>query len=95
MLFAVKTTTNARKDIQDAIEWENKRKAGLADRFLADFEQKITILSHSPYIGSVRYENIRCVPTNIFQYLVHYIVNDDGKQVIILRVLHTSRKPNW
>ena len=95
MPYAITTTTNARRDIQDAIGWENMRKAGLAKRFLVDLDKKLAAIANTPYLGSVRYENVRCVPTKIFQYLIHYTVDDILQQIIILRVLHTSRQPIW
>jgi len=95
MLYSIITTTNARRDIQNAIDWEEQRKLGLAKRFIAILEQKLFSICRSPYIGSVRYANVRCIVTDVFQYLIHYIVDDDSQQIIILRVLHTSRKPVW
>jgi plasmid stabilization system protein ParE len=95
MLYTIITTTNARRDIQEAMDWENMRKQGLAKRFLSDLEQKLQAIALTPYLGSVRYENVRCVPTKIFQYLIHYYVDDLTHQIFILRVLHTSRKPIW
>lgn len=95
MLYTIITTTNARLDIQNAIDWENERSSGLGKRFFEELEQKIFTISKSPYIGSVRYENIRCVVTTIFSYLIHYTVDDTNQQIIILRVFHTSREPIW
>jgi len=40
MPYLVVVTANARKDIQEAINWEDKRHPGLGLRFLADFEQR-------------------------------------------------------
>ena len=54
MAFAVITTTNARRDMQQAIDWEN-----LGARFLEFLHLKFTSLSITPFIGSVRYENVR------------------------------------
>lgn len=100
MLYTIITTTNARRDIQDAINWENRRHPGLAKRFLTDLEQRLLTIAGTPYIGAVRYENVRCVVTTVFQYLIHqylihYIVDDEHQQIFILRVLHTSREPVW
>jgi plasmid stabilization system protein ParE len=95
MLYTVITTTNARRDIQHAIDWEDKRKPGLAKRFLKDLDHKLLSVAITPYIGSVRYENVRCIVTDIFQYLIHYIVDDNLQRVIVLRILHTSREPIW
>ena len=95
MPYTLVTTTNSRRDIQEAIDWENHRKTGLAIRFLEELDQKLSVISHTPHIGAVRYENVRCLPTKVFHYLIHYIVDDDLQQIVVLRILHTSRKPVW
>ncbi|MBC7398457.1 MAG: type II toxin-antitoxin system RelE/ParE family toxin [Mucilaginibacter sp.] len=95
MRYDIITTTNARLDIQDAIDWEDKRNAGLGKRLFTELDQKINKLATSPYIGSVRYDNVRCIVTEVFSYLIHYLVDDVNKQILILRVLHTSRRPIW
>jgi len=93
--FTIVTTTNSRRDIQDAIDWENHRKLGLATHFLEELDQKLSLISRTPYVGAIRYENVRCLPTKVFHYLIHYIVDDAQQQIYILRILHTSRKPVW
>ncbi len=95
MRYTIVTTTNSRRDIQDAIDWENQRKQGLAIRFLEELDQKLSAISHTTYIAAVRYENVRCLPTKVFHYLIHYVVDDAQQQIYILRILHTSRKPVW
>ena len=95
MPFAVITTTNARRDIQTAIDWENSRSPNLGTRFLEYLHLKFTSLSFTPFIGSTRYENVRCTTTDVFQYLIHYTVDVDSQRVTILRVLHTKQKPIW
>jgi plasmid stabilization system protein ParE len=72
MLYTIITTSNARRDIQIAIDWENMRKRGLAKRFFEDLEQKLLAIADTPYLGSVRYKNARCVATNISPIL--YII---------------------
>lgn len=95
MAFAIITTTNARRDIQRAIDWENSRSPNLGERFIKYLHQKFYDLSITPLIGSIRYENVRCTTTDVFQYLIHYIVDLELQQIIILRVLHTKQKPIW
>ncbi len=76
MPYTVVTSTNARRDIQQAIDWENMRKPGLANYFLDDLEKKLEDLSRTPGIGSIRYENVHLAHTKIFSYNIHYIVDE-------------------
>ena len=95
MPFAIITTTNARRDIQQALDWENSRNEHLGERFLEYLHLKLNTLSITPFIGRMRYENVRCTTTDVFQYLIHYTVNMELQQIIIIRVLHTRKKPIW
>ena len=40
MSYSVITTTAARRDIQEAIDWEDERNSGLGKRFFTDLEQR-------------------------------------------------------
>lgn len=93
MKFSVITTKNARRDIQQAIDWENERSVGLGERFLDYLKEKVEVLVLMPYIGSIRVDNIRCASVDVFQYLIYYIVDGEAKTVTITRVLHVRRKP--
>lgn len=95
MAFSLVTTTNARKDIEQAIEWENTRHSGLGERFIKYLNIKFNSLCATPYMGTIRYDNVRCTSTDIFQYLIHYIVDTHTEKMIVLRVLHTRQKPVW
>ncbi len=93
MAYTIITTTNARRDIQQAIDWENIRKPGLGEYFFNDLEAKLTDLAITPAIGSVRYENVRITFTKIFPYNIHYIIDDKRKLITLLRVLSQYKEP--
>jgi plasmid stabilization system protein ParE len=95
MGYKIITTTNTRKDIQQAIDWENMRDAGLGEHFLEDLAERLADISIAPSAGSLRYEHVRCTKTRIFQYLIHYAEDDIKKEILIYRVLHIKRKPTW
>lgn len=95
MAYSIATTASARKDIQDAIDWENTRNPDLGLRFFNQLHNKFSSISITPFVGSVRYENVRCTNIEVFDYLIHYIVDEVAQKVIIIRVLHTRRMPIW
>ncbi len=95
MPYSVVTTTNARRDIQQAIDWEEERSTGLGKRFFTDLNQRLGDIAAVPKLGSVRYQNIRCTHAETFPYLIHYFVDDDKQTIYILRVLSFKRKPIW
>ena len=75
MSFSIIITDSANRDIQKAIDWENNRSQGLGFRFYKFLQQKFTLLSNTPAIGSIRYENVRCTAIDVFSYLIHYTID--------------------
>ena len=93
MAFTVFLTANARRDIQEAIDWENRRSPGLGRRLFEEIKDMMSRLATNPLSGTIRYEDVRCRKTEVFSYLLHYLVDEARQTVTVLRVLHTSRKP--
>ena len=95
MAFKSLISNNAKSDIQEAIFWYNDQQDELGKKFLQFVNKKISDLCITPGIGSIRYDNVRCTMVKAFPYIIHYTVNKQSKQIIILRVLHAFRKPIW
>lgn len=95
MPFTINLTANARRDIQAAIDWENGRSPGLGRRLFEVVDRMMIHLATAPLGGSIRYDAIRVRETDVFPYLIHYGVDERNETVTVLRVLHTSRKPEW
>ena len=95
MAYKIVLTPAAAKDIQKAIDWEESRSKGLGKRFLNDIKQRLQDIAALPTMGTVRYFDVRCVATKVFQYLIHYKSDDITLQVSVLRIWHTKQKPIW
>jgi plasmid stabilization system protein ParE len=85
----------ALKDIDESYEWYNVQKAELGNRFINCLDERITELSITPNSGSIRYDNIRCALVKVFPYLIHYSVDETSEVIIVYRILHISKKPQW
>jgi plasmid stabilization system protein ParE len=95
MAYKIVFTPSANRDLQNALDWEEDRKKGLGKRCFFDLEERINDISVVPEMGTVRYDNVRCVATNVFQYLIHYRISNRLQQVTILRILHIRQRPIW
>lgn len=93
MPFKSVITNNAKADIQQAIDWYNNQQEELGKRFINSVDEKINKLCITPGIGSIRYDKVRWTITQVFPYIIHYIIDMQAEQIIILRVLHAFRKP--
>lgn len=90
MAFKIVYSYKANIDTFEAIEWYNTQITGLGKRFYLDVKKQFKILSKNPYF-QIRYENVRCLPLEKFPYMVHFIIVEERKQVVILGVISTSR----
>lgn len=91
MGFVVFIEEDARKDIQEAIRWYNKKKKGLGKEFHRHFLLFVSALSQNP-MYQVRYDEVHCLPLKKFPYMIHFVVSK--KNVIIYGVFHTSLNPD-
>ncbi|MCB0539422.1 MAG: type II toxin-antitoxin system RelE/ParE family toxin [Bacteroidetes bacterium] len=80
----------AQQQIKDASKWHNKQQKGLGARFTKSIRDTINILKVNPFY-QIRYSNVRILNTKTFSYLIHYVVKDKEKMIIIFGVFHASR----
>lgn len=84
-------TYRAKKDIQEAISWYNKKQKGLGKRFHACLKKAIARIEATPKF-EIRYNRVRCLKVQRFPYLIHYIIEDNI--VFILAVISTHQNPD-
>ena len=93
MPYKLKIKPEAHQDIQDGIDWYNSRQPGLGRRFHSAVKQEFKTLRNSP-LFQIRYEGVRCLPMKKFPYMVHFIVEEQNKQIVVLGVINTSKDPD-
>jgi toxin ParE1/3/4 len=95
MPYNIKLDPEVYFDIQDATDYYNKIDTNLGERFLLVLNNHINYLISNPFY-QIRYDNIRCLYTKPFPFLIHFMVDEKTKTVRILAILHTSKDPkNW
>lgn len=78
-------------DVACAIGYYKRKSPQLADRFLQALRETSSYLNHYPKAFMVRYRQVRTLPLLDFPFIVHYIVDDEMEEVVILAVCHASR----
>ena len=76
-------------DIQNAMDWYNSRQKGLGKKFFDAVQQEYKTLRKNP-VFQVRYENVHCLPMKKFPYMIHFIVEEDARKVVVLGVINTN-----
>lgn len=93
MLYQLKLQIEAIEDIQQAYEWYELQKLGLGDVFIDELSRSFDRLSlHPEHYGLVN-KWIRRTKINKFPFIVAFEIENDT--IIVVSVLHTSRKPKF
>lgn len=85
---------SAKRDIEEAARWYDKKQKGLGKRFIGEVREKVNFIKQNPEACNLRYDNVRTAVLNVFPFMIHYIIDEINKYLIITAVLHTSRNPD-
>jgi plasmid stabilization system protein ParE len=91
MNYKIILKNNAKLDLNESIKWYNSQKKGLGNIFYTQIKTEINKLKEFPYIGENKHLAIRTIVVKKFPYMIHYYIDDQKKNIVILAVLHTSR----
>lgn len=95
MKYTLKIKKEAHQDIQEGIKWYNSKQKGLGQKFHVAIKKEYEVICKNPYF-QIRYKNVRCLPIKKYPYMLHYIVNEEKKEIILLGVTNTYKSPeNW
>lgn len=84
----------AQLDIAAASDWYNSKQKGLGKRFTAEVRAKVLFIRENPWASAVRYDDTRCAVLAIFPFMIHYIIDESNKTIIVAAVFHTSMNPD-
>ncbi|MBX3102516.1 MAG: type II toxin-antitoxin system RelE/ParE family toxin [Bacteroidetes bacterium] len=96
MAFELIIEEHVYEDVLKVAEYYDDKVQGLGERFEETLNASLELLSRHPFFA-VRYDAIRCYHLPFFPYTVHYHVDEAGRRVIVLAVLHRHKNPdeNW
>jgi hypothetical protein len=92
MSFKIKIESDAKLDIQQAINWYNKQQIGLGKKFYSVLMKHIEGLKKNPHY-EIRYDSVICLPLKKFPFMIHFTVDKTEKIVSVRSVFHTSLNP--
>ena len=91
-MYQVIILDKALDDVQEAIYYYESQSKGLGERFETELNDFLHALETNPFFES-RYDEVRCIPLKLFPFMVHFTVNEQGLEVIVHAVFHTSLNP--
>jgi len=92
MVYKIVSTQKALNDTFEVYEWYDKQSKGLGKRFYQALQKGYKIIRNNPYF-QIRYDGIRCFPLEKFPYMIHFTVEEDGKQILILGIISSHQDP--
>lgn len=80
-------------DIEIAKLWyyDQNPDTDLEQRFADAIKEAITKLQKNPFVYHPIFENIRIAHPKFFPYGVHFIINEDQKEILIVAILHNKQ----
>lgn len=84
----------AAEDLAEAAKfYKREAGAGIAGRFLAEFERVADLLAQHPGIGTPTADGRRAYPLADFPYAVSYRIDDSVLRILVVR--HQRRDPEF
>jgi plasmid stabilization system protein ParE len=80
-------------DIQDIVDYYKIINSNLAIAFLDRLEETKKHIANFPEGFQIKYKNVRTVLLEQFPYHIHYFIDDEKMQIIVLAVIHAYRNP--
>jgi hypothetical protein len=83
------------KDFDAGYSWYEGKQKGLGERFLKSISIKIDEITNYPEIfGSRAHKTYREAKVDNFPYLIVFKINKRKKEIYIVSIHHTSKKPH-
>ena len=90
--YKIQADPRVKLDLQDAMYFLESRRKGLNIKFLADYKSRLKTLKTNPFF-EVRYDDIRCLPLEIFKYMIYFSVDEVNNIVLVNAVISTYLNP--
>ncbi len=82
-----------KSDIIDATDYYKKINPQLAGMFLFRIREAKTHIAKTPLGFQIKYKEVRTLMLKQFPYHIHYLIDDNLKQIIFLAIIHAYKNP--
>jgi len=80
-------------DIIDAVDYYKQISPKLARQFLFRIREAKIYINRSPLAFEVKYKNVRTLLLKQFPFHIHYLIDHEHEQIIILAITHAYKNP--
>ena len=82
-MYSIEITQFAEVDIRESIEWYNKAKHGLGNRFYNNVKSTLFRIQENPKHFPIRYKSVHTASVIKFPFLIHFILNESEKSIVV------------
>ena len=93
MSYAFVNRPAVKADIIKAVKYYKKVSPKLAKQFLFRIGEAKTYITRFPLGFRIKYKNVRTLLLKQFPYHIHYIINDDKQQIVIIAIVNAYKNP--
>lgn len=93
MKFEIVYAKKVESDLLDVTEYYNGINPKLSREFIARIREATAHILKTPLGFQIKYKNVRTVLLKQFPFHIHYIVEEEKNQIIILAIIHSYRNP--
>jgi len=79
-------------DIDIAKKWYSEQQKDLDIKFVIAVKNTISRILKMPFAYAVRYRNVRIAHIEIFPYNIHFYIEEEKSQIVIIGIIHNKRK---
>jgi plasmid stabilization system protein ParE len=80
-------------DILEIVDYYKEINTELAVKFLDQLEETKKYILDFPESFQIRYNKARTILIENFPYHIHYLIDNNKKQIIILAIIHSYKNP--
>ncbi len=93
MKYRIELHPSAKKDIEQAFKWYEKRSLGLGERFIEAINERFIEIGNYPDRYAKRKDEFREITTKIFPYIIIYEFIEKEKIIFVSYIFHSKRNP--
>lgn len=94
MTYKLVHKTHVTDEIIQIVNYYKEISPKLASDFLYRLREANKHIILNPFGFQLKYKNVRTLMLKQFPYQIHYLIDDNFKQIIILAVIHSYKNPS-
>jgi len=93
MSYSFVNRPDAGIDIINITNYYKNINSELAKQFLFRIREAKAYIAQAPEGFQIRYKEVRTLLLKQFPYHIHYLIDDNKKQIVILAIIHAYKNP--